>query len=54
MSIRKFLQGQFNRSVLIPGIAFKAVIIAFVNPSVSLLVYMSFRLQGTSCKGIVD
>jgi uncharacterized membrane protein len=38
---QKFLQGQFYRSVLIPVIAFIAVIIAFVNPSVSLLVYLA-------------
>jgi uncharacterized membrane protein len=38
---QKFLQGQFHRSVLIPVISFIAVIIAFVNPSVSLLVYLA-------------
>lgn len=38
---QKFLQGQFHRSVLIPVIAFIAIIIALVNPSVSLLVYLA-------------
>jgi uncharacterized membrane protein len=38
---QKFLQGQFHRSVLIPVLAFIAVIIAFVNPSLSLLVYLA-------------
>jgi uncharacterized membrane protein len=38
---QKFLQGQFHRSVIIPLIAFIAIIIAFVNPSVSLLVYLA-------------
>jgi uncharacterized membrane protein len=38
---QKFLQGQFHRSVLIPVISFIAVIIAFVNPPVSLLVYLA-------------
>lgn len=37
---RKFLHVQFHRSVLIPIIAFMAVIIAFVNSSLSLLVYL--------------
>jgi uncharacterized membrane protein len=37
----KFMQGQFHRSALIPSIAFIAVIIAFVNPSLSLLVYLA-------------
>ncbi len=36
-----FLQVQFHQSVLIPLVAFIAVIIAFVNPSSSLLVYLA-------------
>lgn len=38
---QKFLEGQFYRSVLTSLIAFTALIIAFVNPSVSLLVYLA-------------
>jgi uncharacterized membrane protein len=36
----KSLRILFHQSLLIPGIAFLAVIISFVNPTVSLLVYM--------------
>jgi uncharacterized membrane protein len=36
---RNFLQSHFLRSMLIPGVAFLAVIVSFVNPSVSLMVY---------------
>jgi uncharacterized membrane protein len=36
----KSLRILFHQSLLIPGIAFLAVIISFVNPTVSLLVYL--------------
>ena len=36
---RNFLQSHYLRSMLIPGVSFGAVIISFVNPSVSLMVY---------------
>jgi uncharacterized membrane protein len=42
----KFLQAQFNRSLLIPGIASLAAIISFVNPPVSLLVYLVVPVAG--------
>jgi len=38
---QKFLEGQFYRSVLTSLIAFIAITLAFVNPSVSLLVYLA-------------
>lgn len=37
---RNFLQSHFLQSILIPGVAFVAVIVSFVNPSVSLMVYL--------------
>lgn len=37
---RNFLQSHYLRSMLIPGVSFGAVIISFVNPSVSLMVYL--------------
>jgi len=43
---KKFLHVQFHRSILITGIAFIAAIISFVNPSVSLLVYLVVPVAG--------
>jgi uncharacterized membrane protein len=43
---KKFLHVQYHRSLLIPGIAFIASIISFVNPSVSLLVYLVIPVAG--------
>jgi TMEM175 potassium channel family protein len=37
---RNFLQSHYLQSMLIPGVAFVAVIVSFVNPSVSLMVYL--------------
>jgi len=37
---RKFLQSHYLRAMLIPCVAFVAVIVSFVNPSVSLIVYL--------------
>jgi uncharacterized membrane protein len=37
---RNFLQSHYLRSMLIPGVSFAAVIISFVNPPVSLMVYL--------------
>jgi len=37
---RNFLQSHYFRSMLIPGVSFVAVIISFVNPSISLMVYL--------------
>ncbi|HJX55299.1 MAG TPA: TMEM175 family protein [Methanoregula sp.] len=37
---RNFLQSHYLRSMLIPAVSFGAVIISFVNPSVSLMVYL--------------
>jgi len=47
---RKSLRVLFHQTPLIPGIAFIAVLISFVNPSVSLLVY----LVGPFAKYFVD
>jgi uncharacterized membrane protein len=38
---RNFLQVHFLRSMLIPGVAFVAVIVSIVSPSVSLMVYLA-------------
>ena len=43
---KRFLWEQFHRSILIPGIAFIAAIISFVNPPVSLLVYLVVPVAG--------
>jgi uncharacterized membrane protein len=42
----KFLQAQFHQALLITGIAFLAAFVSFVNPPVSLLVYLIVPFAG--------